>query len=143
MMSKSRSLPDTPVIAERFRTAVESGDLNTLAELYHPEVLLDVHVPNWRFQIQGRRTVAEAAGTALPGPGRFTAFDAESTASEDLLVQFEWQQAKEHGGQISRELHLWRLNDARRITEQVAFCAGIWDQQLQSRMAQEAPLIRP
>ena len=142
-MSKFRGIADTPVIAERYRTAVEIGDLDTLAELYHPEVLLDAHVPNCRFQVQGRGTVVEAAGTALPGPGSFTAFDAELTASGDLLVQFEWQQAKKHGGQLSRELHLWRLDDARRITEQVVFCAGIWDQQLQSRMAQEAPLIRP
>lgn len=58
-------------------------------------------------------------------------------------MRFEWQQAEEQGGQISREPHLWRLDDAGRITEQVAFCAGIWDLQLQSQMAEEAPLIRP
>jgi len=64
-------MPASHVIAERYRTAVENGDLDTLAELYHPQALLDAHVPNWRFQLQGRRTVAESAGTALPGPGRF------------------------------------------------------------------------
>ncbi len=136
-------MPASHVIAERYRTAVENGDLDTLAELYHPQALLDAHVPNWRFQIQGRRTVAESAGTALPGPGRFATFNAEPTATGDLIVQFEWQQAEEQGGRTSRELHLWRLDDSGRITEQIAFCAGIWDQQLQARMAEEAPLIRP
>jgi hypothetical protein len=142
-MSKLRGIAATLVIAERYRTAVESGDLDKLAELYHPQALLDAHVPNWRFQIQGREMVARAAATALPGPGRFTAFNAESTVSGDLLVQFEWQQADDQGGQISRELHMFRLDNDRRITEQILFCAGIWDQQLRSQMAEEAPLIRP
>ncbi len=142
-MSESQVITDTPVIAERYRAAVEAGDLDALAELYHSEVLLDAHVPNWRFQAQGRHTVAETTGTGLPGPGRFASFDVEFTTSGDLLVQFEWRRDEEQGGHVSRELHLWRLDDAGRIAEQVVFCAGIWDQQLQAQMADEAPLIRP
>ena len=142
-MAQSQVIPDTHVIAARYRAAVEAGDLDALAKLYHSEVLLDAHVPNWRFQVQDRHAVAETTGTGLPGPGRFASFDAETTATGDLLVQFEWHQDEEQGGQVSRELHIWRLDDAGRIVEQIVYCAGVWDQQLQAQMADEAPLIRP
>ena len=142
-MSETKTITDTNVIAERYRAAVEDRDLDALAKLYDPDVLLDAHVPNWRFQVQGRHAVAETTGTGLPGPGRFVTFDTEPTASGDLLVQFEWHQDEVQGGHRSRELHVWRLDDAGRITEQVVFCAGIWDPQLQAQMADEAPLIRP
>lgn len=130
------------VTADRYRAAVEAGDLDVLEELYHADVLLDAHVPNWRSQVQGARVVAEMSGTGLPSPGRFTSFDVEPTASGDLLVQFEWHQAAHQGGHVSRELHVRRL-DGERIVEHVVFCAGVWDQHLQARMADEAPLIRP
>ena len=132
----------TPAIAQRYRTAVEAGDVAALAELYHPDALLDAHVPNWRFQLQGRPAVAAYTGGALPGPGRFAAFAAEPTASGDLLVQFEWRQHAEDGEPVVRQLHHWRL-DKGRIVEQVLFCAGIWSRRLQAQMAAETPLIRP
>ena len=141
-MSDHQTITNPQTIAERYRAAVEARDIETLARLYHPEALLDAHVPNWRFQTQGRHAVAETTGTGLPGPGRFASFDVERTASDDVLVQFEWHQDSEHGGQVSRELHLWRL-DGEHIVEQVVYCAGIWDRQLQAQMADEAPLIRP
>ncbi len=142
-MSESQVITDTPFVAERYRAAVEAGDVDALAELYHPDALLDAHVPNWRFQVQGRHEVAQATGTGLPGPGRFASFHVESAGSGDLLVRFEWHQAKDEGGYVSRELHVLRLDDAGRITEQILFCAGVWDPQLQAQMAAEAPLLRP
>jgi len=142
-MTQSQVITEQQAVTDRYRAAVESRDVETLAGLYHPDVLLDAHVPNWRFQLQGRHAVAEATGTGLPGPGRFASFDVEPTASGDLLVQFQWHQDDHEGGQVSRELHLWRLDDDGRIVEQVLFCAGIWDRQLQAQMADEAPLIRP
>ena len=142
-MPQSPVITDQQAITERYRATVEAGDVETLAGLYHPEALLDAHVPNWRFQLQGRHAVAETTGTGLPGPGRFAAFHVEPTASGDLLVQFEWRQDEDQGGHVSRELHIWRLDDAGRIAEQIVYCAGVWSPQLQAQMADEAPLIRP
>ncbi|MDP8977400.1 MAG: nuclear transport factor 2 family protein [Actinomycetota bacterium] len=130
-------LDDLPV---RYRTAVEAGDRQALAALYQPDVLLDANVPNWRFQVQGRKTVAEQA-CALPRPGRFATFYSERTA-RGLLVQLEWRQHTADGHTVVRELQAWRLADGR-IAEQLIFCAGVWDPQLQARMAAEAPLVRP
>ncbi len=139
-MSAAPDLSET--IAGRYRAAVEAGDRAALSQLYHPEVFFDAHVPNWRFQVEGRHAVIEHTGGGLPGPGRFTAFDAEHVASGDLLVQFEWRQHADHGAAVVRQQHLLRTDEGR-ITEQTMFCAGIWDPELQARMASEAPLIRP
>lgn len=80
---------------------------------------------------------------ALPRPGRFAAFEAEPLATGDVLVQFEWRQARGGGEAIVRELHVLRLGGDGRIAEQLMFCAGVWEPQLQARMAAEAPLVRP
>lgn len=130
------------MIADSYRKAVEAGDQAALAELYDPDVLLDAHVPNWRFQVQGREAVA-ARTAVLPGPGQFASFEAEATSSGDVVVQFEWRQSEDSGGAVVRELHLLRLDDNGRIAEQLVFCAGVWDPELQTRMAAEAPLVRP
>lgn len=127
-------------LATRYRTAVETGDPATLAALYQPDALVDTHVPNWRFQLQGRAAAAERA-CVLPRPGRFATFDCEPTA-DGLLVQFEWRQPVDEGETVVRQLHVWRLADGR-IAEQVVFCAGVWDPRLQQRMAAQAPLVQP
>lgn len=127
--------------AESYHKAVEAGDEAAMALLYDPDVLLDAHVPNWRFQVQGRDVVA-ARTVGLPGPGRFASFEAEPTASGDVLLQLEWRQHESDGGAVIRELHLLRLADDGRIAEQILFCAGVWDPELQARMAAEAPLLR-
>lgn len=57
-------------------------------------------------------------------------------------MRFEWQQAEDQGGHVSRELHLVRLDDIGRISEQTLFCADVWDPELQAQVADEAPLIR-
>jgi ketosteroid isomerase-like protein len=132
-MSDDQLLTGTRTIAERYRTAVELGDLEALAGLYHPDALLDAHVPNWRFQVQGRHAIVENTGR-LPGPGAFASFTAEPAADGDLLVEFEWRQQPVEGGAVMRELHLWRLDDGR-IVEQLLYCAGIWNPDLQERIA--------
>jgi ketosteroid isomerase-like protein len=133
----------THTLTDRYRAAVEGGDLAELVELYDPDVLLDAHVPNWRFQVTGRTEVARFTGSALPTPGRFTVFEVDATVDGDLLVQFQWRQQTDDGpGATARQLHRLRLDDGR-IVEQTVFCAGVWNRQHQERMAAEAPLARP
>lgn len=134
---------DRARLADRYQAAVESGDLAALRALYDPDVLLDAHVPNWRFQVTGRTEVARITGTGLPTPGRFASFTGETTLDGDVVIHFEWWQRTEDGdGARARQLHLLRVEDGR-IVEQTLFCAGVWSPELQRRMAVEAPLVRP
>ena len=136
-------MSDRNELATRYRDAVERTDLPTLTRLYHPDALLDAHVPNWRFQVIGRSEVARVTGTGLPGPGHFERFEHEATVDGDLLIQLQWHQHTEDGaGARSRQLHVLRL-EGDRIVSQTLFCAGVWSPALQERMADEAPLVRP
>ncbi len=127
-------------LLERYRSGAAAGAPEELVELFHDDALVDSHVPNWRFQIQGREEAAERA-CVLPRPGRFTAFTSEPTA-RGVLVQFEWRRDTAGYEAIVRQLHAWRLVDGR-IAEQLVFCSGVWDRQLQELMAAKAPLLRP
>ncbi len=120
-------------VAAQYRSGAEADDPAALAVLFRPDVLVDTHVPNWRFQLEGAEAAARRA-CVLPRPGRFTVFDAEPT-EQGLLVQFEW---RTHGSQaVVRQLHRWRLDDGR-IAEQLVYCAGVWDRALQARIADAA-----
>ena len=124
-------------VAARYREGAEADDPAALAALYRPDVLVDTHVPNWRFQLQGAEAAAERA-CVLPRPGQFSVFDTEAS-EHGLLVQFEW---RTHGsGAVVRQLHRWCLVDGL-IAEQLVYCAGVWDRRLQEQMAVAAPLVR-
>ena len=125
-------------LAARYRRAAETGDREALAGIFRSDVLVDTHVPNWRFQLQGRARAAERA-CVLPRPGRFTTFETEPT-DRGLQLQFEWRQGASE--MLVRQLHWWRLVDGQ-IAEQLVFCAGVWDRRLQASMAAKAPLVRP
>ena len=127
-------------LLERYRAGAEAGTPEELVELFHDDALVDSHVPNWRFQIQGGEEAAERA-CVLPRPGRFTTFTSEPTA-RGVLVQFEWRCDTAGYELVVRQLHAWRLVDGL-IAEQLVFCAGVWDRQLQELMAVKAPLVRP
>ena len=135
--SGSTHLGSPAELAARYRSGAEAGDTEALARLFRPDVLVDTHVPNWRFQLQGGEAAAERA-CVLPRPGRFTAFDIEPT-DRGLQVQFEWHQGASET--VVRQLHWWRLVDGQ-IAEQVVFCAGVWDRRLRALMAAKAPLVR-
>ena len=53
-------------MTERFTIAVEGGDFKGHKELYCDDALLDAHVTNWRFQVQG---APATAGGSRAGSG--------------------------------------------------------------------------
>lgn len=127
-------------IAATYRTAVEADAAAEVADLYTDDAVLDAHVPNWRFQRQGRDAIA-AQVCVLPRPGRFASFE-EERSDRGLLVRFEWRQHPGAGGAVVRQLHTWQLA-GERIAHHTIFCAGVWGPRLQQRMALEAPLVAP
>lgn len=139
------AVPDTSTaLVDTFVRCVEPGKMDALADLYASDVLLDAHVPNWRFQASGREAVVEQMRSWFRAAGRFVELDVEPTAAGDLLVRFEWREHEGSASEIrSRELQVWRLDEDGRIAEQLVFCAGRWDRALVEQMAAEAPLVRP
>jgi hypothetical protein len=128
-------------VVDRIAEAFVAGDVDALLALYRPDALVDVVVPQWRFQLQGHEGMREALleGEFLPGR-RVTV--SHRTATEDgLLLEVEsW--APMHGEEhMWRALHQFRVADGL-VVEHIAYCSGFWDAETIARHAVEAPMVR-
>ena len=133
----------TQTLAERVEPCYQEADWDALARCYAPDVILDVHVPSWRFQLQGRPAIAEfVRHEVLSHAGRRVtaarAWYGEDHAALQVEVRFD------DGGeeQLWREVHLLRTDGAA-IAEHSVSCTGIWDAATIARQAVEAPMVRP
>ena len=91
------------------------------------ELIADVCIPAWRFQIRGRDPVGELLANeefGLPGQRleSFRAFPCSTAASSRSRVPFN------HGDETRRwrDIHLMRRRDGP-VTEHLAYCTGHWD----------------
>ena len=126
--------------ADAVADAFVAGDAAAVAAACRPDVLVDVVVPQWRFQLRGRDAVRELLATEEFVPGRrVTAAHRTPTAAGTLLEIETW--APMHGEQrMWRELiHVRADGDA--VSELVVFCSGIWDAATIARHAVEAPMV--
>ena len=121
-------------LADVFRTA-EVGDV--LAE----DFFFDGHPPLWRFQLQGRDTFASWLAGYSPEGAETTVIHTVPTVS-GFVTQFVGQHEEDGQLMTDRKILLCEVRDGR-ITELTLYCSGDWDEELRSRHAAEAPIIRP
>lgn len=118
------------------------GDRVGLVARYRPDALLDVNVPQWRWQLQGRDAIAEALADELDLPGRrVTRLHAVPTA-DGVLVETEARLARDGEQSLWRAQHRFRTAGDE-IVEHVVYCTGHWDSATIARQALEAPMVRP
>lgn len=135
-------MTDQAALVERIVAALRSGDHATLATLYRPDALLDVNVPEWRYQLQGPAAIlAQLREEASPAGRRLGAWRATPT-DDGVVVETEVRFDRDG------EQHLWRdahvvHTDGRRISEHVVYCTGIWDGATIDPQVDEAPMVRP
>lgn len=125
-------------LAERFADVFRTNDPG---DVFTPDVFFDLNMPVWRFQIQGTADFESWARELSPdGLGvkvlrivpTLTGF---VTEHEDFL---------ERDGDLltSRKIWLCEVRDGR-VCEAVGYCSGVWDDDLRTRHAREAPMMRP
>jgi len=110
-------------------------------DTFAPDVFVDLNVPLWRFQLQGREAFAAWLRSLAHGEVHIQVQRSVATATGFVTEHVQ----REHvaGGQTAaRRLWLCEVAD-NRITEVVGYCSGVWDQTLQTRHAAEAPMLRP
>ena len=117
-------------------------DYDGLAALYRADVLLDVSVPQWRFQLKGRETVRAWLHEELDGmAGRARVSACRPTPTEDgLVVELEVRFTANAGEGRWREVHLFSTDGAA-ITRHANYCTGVWDAATIARHAVEAPMV--
>lgn len=109
-------------------------------DLFTTDVLFDLNMPVWRFQIQGADAFANQLRSIGQGPVRIDILRTVPTVSGFVTEHEEHQDV---GGEIlsARRIWLCEVRDGR-ISEVIGYCSGEWDEALRARHAVEAPMIR-
>ena len=130
-------------ITELITDRLSALDFDGLAELYRPDALLDVSVPQWRYQLQGREAIRQALAEELAplvGGARVTGQRATRT-DDGVVVELEVRFVQDGEERQWREVHLFHT-DGTAITEHLNYCTGVWDAATIARQAVEAPMVR-
>ena len=139
----SRDHDDAPS-PSRIAARLEVLDFERLADLYRADALLDVSVPKWRFQLQGRDAIRqslreEVVTSGGRGPGhRAGGSRRPPTASSSSSRSASRRTGRSANG--ARSTSSTPTGEA--ITEHVNYCTGIWDAATIARQAVEAPMVR-
>ena len=80
----------TETLAQHVERCYRTEDWDSLTEIYAPEVLLDVNVPSWRFQIQGHDVPVGWFKEQIARFENFRVTWVRATPTEDGVV-VEWE----------------------------------------------------
>ena len=127
---------------DTYRKRWEAGDTAGLAELYAPDALLDMNLPQWRFQRRGREDVIRQVGGYFErGSVDVQGWRARS-GDWGAVVEEESVWRVEPEALYYRQVHIF-LTDGDLITEHIIYCPGEWDRATVERQKAEAPMFRP
>lgn len=111
-------------------------------DAFAPDTFYDLLPPFWRFQLQGDGEVlANQLRSIAEGPMTVDVVRTIPTATGFVTETVETQDTP--GGMLTaRHLHLCEVEDGR-ITSVTSYCNGGWNEELRTRHAAEAPMLRP
>jgi SnoaL-like protein len=132
----------TTQLAERLERAFKGLDLDSVKDLYDAKVVLDAHVPGWRFQLQGPDALLgwwNETVSHMPKPR--TVWTRATPTADGAIVEWELRIGDDDESGICREIDVFHT-DGERITEHVLWCGGMWDHDTIVRQKAEAPMVR-
>ena len=133
-------------LSRRIADMFLDGKITELANLFAPDALLDINVPQWRFQVAGRDAASVLDPAADPDNAGMTdrvLVNSRVTALEDGVAVESANTVTEDGEtRLWRDIHLFH-HDGEHIVELTSYCTGIWDAATIARQAVEAPMLRP
>lgn len=132
----------TTTIAERVENAMRDADWIAIAEWYAPDVLLDMNLPTWRFQLQGRDAATQYFIEQTSGLRnlRTTHYEAVRTG-DGVIIQEEMRFDGDDGEYLWRAVDIFRV-DGDAVVEHIQYCTGCWPPDQIARQAAEAPMVR-
>ncbi len=129
-------------IAAELERCYRTRDVEGMRAAYADDVVLDAHVPGWRFQLEGPdKTIAWFTDT-IAGLGDYRIPWSRVTTGPDVVV-LEWEMRVGEGDQerLCQQVDVLHLAGGR-VTEHVFWCTGIWDPATVARQRAEAPMVR-
>ena len=131
----------TKNLTDRIEEALKGLDLESVRDLYHPDVILDVHVPNWRFQLKGPDALLGwwyEQIAHMPNPR--AVWTRATPTGRGAVVEWEIRIGDPQNEGLCREVDIFHT-DGNLITEHVIWCTGMWDPATIARQQAEAPMI--
>jgi ketosteroid isomerase-like protein len=134
--------PQTTTIRDRLAAAMRDADWEAIAATYAPDVLLDMNLPTWRFQLQGRDAatqyfVEQTKGLTNLHTTRHHVF----TTEDGIIVEEEMRFDGDDGEYLWRAVDIFHV-DGDTVIEHVQYCTGCWPPDQIARQADEAPMVR-
>ncbi len=111
-------------------------------DLFAADAFFDLLPPMWRFQLEGPgATFTDQLRAIAEGPVEIETVRTIPTATGFVTEHVETQHTPT-GVLTARRIHLCEVLDDR-IAAVTTYCNGGWDDELRTRHAAEAPMIRP
>jgi len=129
---------ETDRLSRRF--ADVCAGLGDGADIFAPDVFLDLNMPVWRFQLRGPEAWAAQVRELTHGPIHIDVTRTVATES-GFVTEHEEHQLVDGSDLSARRLWLCDVSDGR-IVEATCFCTGEWDEALRARHQMEAPMLR-
>ena len=132
----------TAAVADRLVDAMRTADWDAVADTYAGDVLLDMNLPTWRFQLQGRDAAGRYLREQTGGLAnlRLVRHQVHRTDS-GVVIEEEMRFDGDDGEYLWRAVDIFRV-DGDQVTEHVQYCTGCWPPDQIARQAQEAPMVR-
>ncbi len=133
---------ETKTVVDRLVAAMRDADWSAVTATYAPDVLLDMNLPTWRFQLQGRDAAAQYFLEQTGGLTALRSTQIRVCPTEHGVIIEEEMRFDGEGGE-----YLWRavdifIIDADAVTEHTEYCTGCWQPEQIARQAAEAPMVR-
>jgi hypothetical protein len=118
------------------------SDFEARDDLFAPDTFFDFLPPMWRFQFEGSGEAFTAQLRSIAeGPVEIAVVRTVPTSSGFVTEHVESQHTPQ-GKVTARRIHLCELRNDQ-ICAVTTYCNGGWDDELRTRHATEAPLVRP
>ena len=132
----------TTTVADRLVDAMRAADWDAIAATYAPDVLLDMNLPTWRFQLQGRDTAAQYLREQVAGLRNLHLVREQAYRSDDaVIIEEEMRFDGDDGEYLWRAIDIFRI-DGDAVIEHIQYCTGCWPPDQIARQAHEAPMVR-
>jgi predicted SnoaL-like aldol condensation-catalyzing enzyme len=132
----------TTTVLDQLETAMRDADWAAIAATYAPDVLLDMNLPTWRFQLQGRDAVAEYFTEQTGGLANLRTTQHHVFRTDDgIVIEEEMHFDGDDGEYLWRAVDIFHV-DGDQVVEHVQYCTGCWPPDQVARQAAEAPMVR-
>jgi len=113
-------------------------DASIVERVFTDDVILDMNVPAWRFQVQG---VDALRDTRQSAGGRWDVHAGPVTpTSAGFVVETSYDSIDDGVPHYTRSVDVVTVRDGR-ISKLVHYCTGPWDPATRAQPASEAPML--